>query len=90
MQRSLSAGRIPARRSCLGRELPKQIEVLIVFDAFAGLFEGFADFPITRDQISMLMEGNTCDSSRVFEHFAIQPTPFTVQALDYLNRSARA
>jgi uncharacterized protein YbjT (DUF2867 family) len=52
----------------------------------AGLFERFEFFPVTRDQISMLMEGNTCDSSAVFSDFGIQPTPFDEEHLAYLLR----
>lgn len=32
--------------------------------------------PITKDQVTMLMEGNTCDSSDFFSHFEIEPIPF--------------
>ena len=41
-------------------------------------------FPVTRDQITMLMEGNTCDSASVFELIEIEPTPFSVESLAYL------
>ncbi|MGH8645095.1 MAG: hypothetical protein ACREX4_11785 [Gammaproteobacteria bacterium] len=40
----------------------------------AGVLEGFEFFPITRDQITMLMEGNACDSSEVFAAFGLTPT----------------
>ncbi len=50
----------------------------------AALFDRFAFFPITRDQITMLMEGNTCDSASVFELIEIEPTPFSVESLAYL------
>ncbi len=41
-------------------------------------------FPITRDQIDMLLEGNTGDSSEVFARFGIEPTPFDSANLAYL------
>ncbi|MFQ6607235.1 MAG: NAD-dependent epimerase/dehydratase family protein [Fidelibacterota bacterium] len=41
-------------------------------------------FPITRDQITMLMEGNTCDGSGFYRDFDIQPTAFTPENLGYL------
>jgi len=50
----------------------------------ASVLEGFEFFPITRDQITMLMEGNTCDSSEVFAAFGLIPTRFNLDSLDYL------
>ncbi len=41
-------------------------------------------FPVTRDQITMLMEGNTCDGSDFYRDFDIQPTAFTPENLGYL------
>ena len=52
----------------------------------AGWFERYENFPITRDQITMLMEDNTCDSTDVFAHFGIDPTPFDEAHLDYLKK----
>jgi NADH dehydrogenase len=42
------------------------------------------DFPITRDQLRMLLEGNTCDAGDLFARYGIIPTPFSGPALDYL------
>jgi len=42
-------------------------------------------FPITKDQLTMLLESNTCDSSAFFKEFGIQPTEFTVENLSYLS-----
>ena len=50
----------------------------------ASMLEGLDILPITRDQISMLMEGNTCDSSDVFREFHIDPIPFDAEHLQYL------
>jgi NADH dehydrogenase len=52
----------------------------------AGLLERFPDFPITRDQITMLMEGNTCDSREIFDLMGIHPTAFNAETLQYLNQ----
>ena len=41
-------------------------------------------FPVTRDQITMLMEGNTCDGSDFYQDFDIEPTAFTPENLGYL------
>ena len=50
----------------------------------ASLLGGFSWFPITKDQITMLLEGNVCDSSETFNFFNIEPTPFNTETLDYL------
>lgn len=50
----------------------------------AALFDRFPFFPITRDQITMLLEGNTCDSSEIFELFGMVPTLFDENSLAYL------
>ncbi|MGH8603363.1 MAG: hypothetical protein ACREXR_11505, partial [Gammaproteobacteria bacterium] len=55
----------------------------------AGVLEGFEFFPITRDQITMLMEGNTCDSSEVFAAFGLSPTRFNLDSLAYLTATPR-
>jgi uncharacterized protein YbjT (DUF2867 family) len=50
----------------------------------AALFERFEFFPITRDQLTMLVEGNTGDSTAVFELLEIQPKRFEAANLGYL------
>nr|VFJ53271.1 MAG: NADH dehydrogenase [Candidatus Kentron sp. DK] len=50
----------------------------------AGLLEGFPSFPLTRDQLTMLLEGNTGDSSALFETYGIDPIPFNEKSLSYL------
>lgn len=52
--------------------------------AVASVFDRFSWFPVTRDQLTMLTEGNTGDSSEVFADFGIQPSPFDDQHLSYL------
>lgn len=51
---------------------------------FAKLLDRFSWFPITADQLTMLMEGNTC-SSNVFEEFDVKPLEFSGESLQYLN-----
>jgi uncharacterized protein YbjT (DUF2867 family) len=48
------------------------------------VFDRFEFFPITRDQITMLMEGNTCEGEDSLEEFGVQPTPFDEVYLEYL------
>ena len=50
----------------------------------AALFDRFSFFPVTRDQITMLMEGNSCDSSAAFELFGVEPTQLSHDTLSYL------
>ncbi|MBF0264151.1 MAG: NAD(P)H-binding protein [Gammaproteobacteria bacterium] len=51
----------------------------------AALFlERFKFFPITRDQITMLMEGNICSNDNGFKALGIKPKPFNIETLDYL------
>jgi len=50
----------------------------------AAALDRFPWFPITRDQIAMLLEGNTCAGDNGFERLGMIPTPFDVAALGYL------
>lgn len=50
----------------------------------AAMFEGFEMFPFSRDQLIVLLEGNTCDSSAVLDVFGIEPILFSEQTLAYL------
>ncbi|MFC1608130.1 NAD(P)H-binding protein [Candidatus Latescibacterota bacterium] len=50
----------------------------------AAFFDRFGWFPVTRDQLDMLVEGNVCDAREVFERFDINPIPFDERSLGYL------
>jgi NADH dehydrogenase len=50
----------------------------------AALFDRFEAFPITRDQIQMLMQGNTCEPADLLR-LGIEPRPFDRSSLAYLN-----
>ena len=50
----------------------------------AALFDRYAFFPITRDQLSMLMEGNTCNGSDALRLFDVAPMAFDEAGLAYL------
>lgn len=65
------------------RKLIVPVPVLPVRCA-AALFDRFAFFPVTRDQLTMLMEGNTVSSQRAFELLHISPAAFSVEQLAYL------
>ena len=52
----------------------------------AFLFDRFKLFPITRDQVTMLLEGNTCQSEELFNKFEIIPIEFSIKNLSYLRQ----
>ena len=52
----------------------------------AFFLEKFKWFPITRGQLTMLLEGNTCDSKKIFEQFNIEPIKFNTESLSYLKK----
>ena len=52
--------------------------------AVASFLDRFSWFPATKDQLIMLAEGNTCDSSKLFADFEIEPTPLNPDNLSYL------
>jgi NADH dehydrogenase len=60
-----------------------------VIQALASLLDRFEWFPITRDQVQMLLEGNAADGREAWELFGITPRRFEVEALAYL-REGRA
>jgi NADH dehydrogenase len=52
--------------------------------ALAALLDGQPWFPITGDQITMLLEGNVCDDDSAFALLGIERTRFGVDSLAYL------
>ena len=42
--------------------------------------------PITIDQLEMLVEGNTCDSTRFLQDFNVTPRPYSAENLSYLKQ----
>ena len=51
----------------------------------ATLFDWLPFFPITRDQLTMLAEGNTADPDVIESLIGKSPAPFSLEQLDYLN-----
>ena len=77
-------------RTALLEELPpevtKQIMTLLSPEErriAATLLDRFPSFPVTRDQLQMLLEGNTCGDG-AFALLGIEPTPFGPEQLGYL------
>ncbi len=53
--------------------------------AAAALLERFESFPITRDQIRMLLEGNACSADDL-KRLGIEPRSFSEEELQYLDK----
>jgi NADH dehydrogenase len=60
---------------------------VLAIKAAAGLLDRFPWFPISRDQIQMLMEGNVCSENDSFARLGWAPIRFGVDQLGYLNRA---
>jgi NADH dehydrogenase len=56
--------------------------------AAAALLDRFEAFPITRDQVRMLLAGNACAPEDLAK-LGIEPRYFSTEALDYLNAVPR-
>ena len=67
-----------------GRFKPALPAPTLFLRPLASLLEGFDFFPITRDQLTMLMEGNSFDSAEVFKLFDIEPVRLDESAVAYL------
>ena len=52
--------------------------------SIAFFLDRFSWFPISRDQITMLLEGNTCNSDIIFKRYNIKPIEFKSDNLSYL------
>ena len=59
-------------------------------DFAARLFERYPFFPLTRDQLAMLLEGNVAESGGVWADLGIAPKAFTEEELGYLAAERRA
>ena len=56
-----------------------------IMRAGATLFDWLPFFPVTRDQLTMLEEGNTADPEILRKLTGREPKAFTAENLDYLN-----
>ena len=52
----------------------------------AGIFDRFEWFPAGKDQLNDLVKGSTCDSLKIFEKYGIDPIPFNIENLNYLEK----
>jgi NADH dehydrogenase len=54
----------------------------------ASLLDRYTWFPISHDQIRMLLAGNTCSGDEIFKLCGITPKPFSAEHLGYLTRES--
>jgi len=55
-----------------------------VIKLMAFFFDHFSWFPVTRDQLTMLAQGNVCESGNYYSDFNIDEITFDTTALEYL------
>ncbi len=61
----------------LGKDKVHKIhQPVFMVKPFVKLLEGFEKFPLTQDQLAMLLEGNECDIHNWAETFSIQPISY--------------
>lgn len=64
---------------------PNKVHIpVFLMSSLAEMFDWLPFFPVTKDQIAMLLEGNVCDEKPFFEHFGIKPIGFKAGILKYL------
>lgn len=66
------------------RTLPAPV---LLLKGIAAVLDQYEFFPITRDQLTMLMEGNTCTGQEAFQRFGLVPASFDEASLSYLQDS---
>ena len=65
---------------------PHKIHVpVFIMNTMAEMLDWLSSFPVTRDQITMLLEGNVCDEKPFFRHFDIKPIGFKEGISRYLS-----
>jgi NADH dehydrogenase len=68
-----------------GKKARKMHVPVFLFRAIVTLMQKIPSFPITRDQMEMLLSGNICDEKNFFEMFQIKPITFKAGIETYLS-----
>jgi NADH dehydrogenase len=63
---------------------------VLLLKGMATLLDQYESFPVTRDQLTMLMEGNTCNGQETGDTFGVELTPFNEGNLSYLTANPAA
>ena len=65
---------------------PNKVHIpVFIMSLLAEMFDWLPFFPVTQDQIIMLLEGNSCNEKHFFEHFEIKPIGFKEGISKYLS-----
>ncbi|MEW6326600.1 MAG: complex I NDUFA9 subunit family protein [Thermodesulfobacteriota bacterium] len=70
----------------LGKKIIKVHLPVWLVKATAYFLEGLRAFPLTRDQVAMLLEGNVGNDSTFYKEFGITSTPFEAGIKEYIRR----
>ncbi|TRZ89911.1 MAG: complex I NDUFA9 subunit family protein [Methanosarcinales archaeon] len=70
----------------LGKKIIKVYIPVGLIRIMAYFLEGLPGFPLARDQIVMLLEGNIGSETSFYEEFGIAPTPFEAGIKEYIQR----
>ncbi|OQX15263.1 MAG: epimerase [Desulfobulbaceae bacterium A2] len=71
--------------ACGRHKLALPVPVAVVA-AIAALCDRFPWFPVTRDQLIMLLEDNVCQEEGALRELGVTPIPFSAQHLAYLRK----
>ncbi|HHT9112606.1 MAG TPA: complex I NDUFA9 subunit family protein [Candidatus Wunengus sp. YC65] len=58
---------------------------VFIMSTMAEMLDWVPSFPVTKDQITMLLEGNVCDERPFFRHFDVKPIGFKEGISKYLS-----
>ena len=70
----------------LGKKIIKVYIPVGLIRIMAYFLEGLPGFPLARDQIVMLLDGNIGNETSFYEEFGIAPTPFEAGIKEYIQR----
>lgn len=70
----------------LGKKIIKVYIPVGLIRIMAYFLEGLPGFPLARDQIVMLLDGNIGSETSFYEEFGIAPTPFEAGIKEYIQR----
>lgn len=76
---------VPTMAAAYGKKKWMIPAPVIAVKAMAFFLQRFSWFPITVDQLTMLLESNVCDSKGHFDLFEIEQIPYNTDTLSYLN-----
>jgi len=74
----------------LGRKKANKVHLpLVPVQMVTSIMERFDFFPVTQDQLKMLLKGNVCDPEPYFTQFGIEPVKFEHGIKEYVGADSR-